>query len=49
MTSFVPGGGEGAITSGPLVDQAVHYFLVHEAAILSASLPGEGSIQASPP
>jgi cell division protein FtsI/penicillin-binding protein 2/cell division protein FtsW (lipid II flippase) len=49
MTSFVRGGGEGATTSGPLVDQALRYFLVHEAAILSASLPGAGSIQVPPP
>jgi cell division protein FtsI/penicillin-binding protein 2 len=35
MTSLVRGGGEGATTSGPLVDQALRYFLAHEGQILA--------------
>jgi cell division protein FtsI/penicillin-binding protein 2 len=49
MTSFVRGGGEGATTSGPLVDQALRYFLAHQATILSASVPAAGSVQVTPP
>jgi cell division protein FtsI/penicillin-binding protein 2 len=49
MTSFVRGGGEGATTSGPLVDEALRYFLAHQAAILAAAVPGAGMVQVTPP
>jgi cell division protein FtsI/penicillin-binding protein 2/cell division protein FtsW (lipid II flippase) len=49
MTSLVRGGGEGATTSGPLVDRALRYFLAHEARILSASVSGVGPVQVTPP
>jgi cell division protein FtsI/penicillin-binding protein 2 len=35
MTSLVRGGGEGAVTSGPLIDQALRYFLAHEGQVLA--------------
>lgn len=35
MTAFVRGGGEGAATAGPVVDQALQYFLAHKAQVLA--------------
>jgi cell division protein FtsI/penicillin-binding protein 2 len=37
ITSLVRGGGEGAQTSGPVVDRALQYFLSHSQQILSTS------------
>jgi cell division protein FtsI/penicillin-binding protein 2 len=39
VTSFVRGGGQGATTSGPVVDQTLQYFFAHQAQIL-AGAPG---------
>ena len=39
ITSLVRGGGEGATTSGPVVDRALQYFLAHQARI-EATAPG---------
>ncbi len=39
MTSFVRGGGDGATTSGPVVDEALQYVLAHEVQIFSTA-PG---------
>ena len=35
ITSLVLGGGEGATTSGPVVDAALQYFLAHTTEILA--------------